>query len=145
MSEKDHLETEKEAAILQADEFTKTIEVDMSKIDERIDTTRMKQQSYKALQVHINSIRSADKQLLVNIGNGIHVKADIKKREMLLVGIGLGFYLESSLEEAQEISRLQINRLEHEIQVDLFELAKRKASLALTSQGREILQQTTID
>ena len=99
----------------------------------------MKQKGYEQLLIHINSIDSAEKETLINIGEGIHVKAEFEKKKTLMVNIGLGFYLESSLDEAKSICEKQINRLELEIQHDIHELAKRKAHLTLTSEGKDIL------
>ncbi|EKE37721.1 hypothetical protein ENUP19_0378G0029 [Entamoeba nuttalli] len=140
MTEREKVHQETEDAIHRADEFVQTIERDMLCIDDRINAFRLKQQGYELLLVHTNSIQSADKETLVNIGEGIHVKAEFNKKNMMLVGVGLGFYLEVSINEAKEIAQKQIERLEMEIQHDLLELAKRKATLTLTNQGKQLLE-----
>ena len=139
MTEKEKIIEERNQAIEQANEFIQRVKDDMLKIDERINSFQMKQQGYEQLLIHINSIESADKETLINIGEGVHVKAQFQKKKTVMVNIGLGFYLESSLDEAKAICEKQINRLELEIQHDIHELAKRKAHLTLTNQGRDIL------
>ena len=139
MSEKDKILEERNTAIEQADEFIQRIKEDMLKIDERINSFQMKQQGYEQLLIHINSIESAEKETLINIGEGVHVKAEFQKKKTVMVNVGLGFYLESSLEEAKSICEKQINRLELEIQHDIHELAKRNANLTLTKEGKDIL------
>ncbi|KAL7722734.1 Prefoldin [Entamoeba marina] len=143
MTEKQELHDETNAALTQATEFKNQVHNDMKIIDERIESHRIKQIGYQSLLTHINSVNSATKEVLVDIGEGVHVKSTLTKTKTLLVGIGLGFYLESSFSEAKMIADKQIARIEGEIQHDLYDLAKRKATLTLTSQGADILQTTS--
>lgn len=136
----DELQQEKLLAIKRAKKFERDVNNDLNIIDERINNTRLKIEGYNKLLIHIKSINNCDQELLVNLGEGVNVKADIMKRNMILVNVGLGFYLECNLKEAQDICYREIQRLENDINVDLLEIAKRKATLALNNEGKNILQ-----
>ena len=139
MNEKIKREEDRTQAITSANQFIEKIKDDMIKIDERIQSIQMKQHGYELLMTHIQSIESAENETMINIGEGIHVKAEFQKKKTLMINIGLGFYMEASLDEAKILCEKQINRLEVEIQRDIHELAKRKAHLTLTREGKEIL------
>ena len=77
---------------------------------------------------------------LLNLGAGVHLKAEVPDTTYILVKIGLGFHAQYTLTEALALAKNKETELEHSINQHNGELSRLKAHMTLVGLGLQALQ-----
>ena len=138
MAEHEQLAQERREAVDRAAQFARRVRDDMENLDRQIADLQAQQDALDALLTHINSV-GGTRELLVDLGCGVHAEATLQKTRTLFVGVGLGFFLEASADEALAIADKRRRFLDERIDTLLREMAQKKALLVCTEQGSAAL------
>ena len=90
--------------------------------------------SYPVTQNRQHSFRT-----LLNLGEGVHLKAEVPDTTYILVKIGLGFHAQYTLKEALALAQHKETELQHTVNQHNAEVSRLKAHMTLVGLGLRAL------
>ncbi len=118
--------------IQEANEHAKNIEEQLKVVEQQIAELRSFGEGIEFLD------KSKENEILASIGKGVFIKSEIKDRK-LFVDVGSGIFVRKSIDDAAEISKEQIKRL-NEMKIQLI------SEMNLVNEGlRELVSSAEIN